>query len=372
MVDIGKKIISYTMNKLFFPKKIVIDKPGIIINELSRRYGGVKSRRRTVFFFEDPGANLQVKTTKELGKDNAAELWYKIGKNVGTRYMLLANPKKMPSFLLPQTIDYIFNALKSAGFSIFEKINYNYKKKSLVLEGKDNIICRKSKEGEVFAGITSGVLSFLLRENIEAKMYCKNCPNYCKIVANKEITFRYKPDFKKLMPLENYDELNFPKKVESITKMYSFSDLFRFKKVWLDKSGKFCFKNKTISPATIGFQGLIADNYLAINKKEILEKGIVNGTKSLATDLLKDEKSTMDKIEALKIILCAFGWGIPHFKKENDRIIFSFVHIPVSKYSYLYYVFSIKGFLDHIFKKNFKIMKIERKINPVLLKIVYS
>ena len=57
-------IKDYILAKLFFPRLVIIDKPGIIISEAARKYGHVSSRKRIVFHFEDIIINLQLETMK--------------------------------------------------------------------------------------------------------------------------------------------------------------------------------------------------------------------------------------------------------------------------------------------------------------------
>lgn len=179
-------IKDYLFNKLFFPKVVKIDKPGIIYTISDRKFGNPGARKRIIWHFEDIVVNLILETVKELGKKKTQELWYKIGKDVGTRYLLLAKIKPLPLFILNHVIVYIFQSLKAGGFSLAEDIKYNSKKRSLVLRGNNNIICRKTKICTA-EGIISALFSFLNKENIEAEAKCENCPNGCLVVANKNI-----------------------------------------------------------------------------------------------------------------------------------------------------------------------------------------
>lgn len=368
-----ESVKDYWISKLLFPKTFIIDKPGVIINCVARRYGGIRSRQRTVFFFEDILSNLQIKTIKELGERKTSELWYRIGKDIGIRYLLLSKAKKRPpSFLLPLAVDYIFSGFKSAGMSVAESIDYNPKRKLLVLEGKDNVLCRKTKQSSITVGVISAVLSFLLGENIEAESQCQNCPSGCKIIASPLIKEKYIPEIKDLHPLKNYDSLNFPQPDNIKIKKDSFSDLLKFKKIWFSKSGKICFMNKTIVPNEPGTIELIAKSYARIGKHSLFERGVVNGAEQVAKDILDKTKRPEENIKIMENIFCAFGRGISFHKREGKSIILNFVYPPISKYGFLYFSLVLNGFLNYIFSKKFKITSIKKRINPLAVTLKYS
>jgi len=364
------KIINYTLNKLFFPKVVTIDKPGIIYTIADRKFGSPSVKKRIIWYFEDPMISLQQETIKTMGKKQCSELWYRIGKDVGTEFMLLSKIRKIPSFLLPSVLDTISNRLKSAGFTALGNFEYIPKNKSIVFYGKNNIICRNTQDGEVFAGIISGIFSFLIGENIEGKLACKNCPNFCKIIADKDIPFRYRPDFDELKPSKIYDKLNFPNQIDRTGNTDSFGNLLKFKIVRLDDSGRFYFENKVISPTTADFLGLIVNHYLKIDKESVLKKGVIDGAEKLASDLL--DKKTINKIGYLKTVLSSFGWGIPNVEKVNKKIILDLLYPPITEYGFLYQVFFINGFLNYIFKKEFKNFEILLKKDIPQLQIVYK
>jgi len=186
-----KTIRDYLFNKLFFPKVVRINRPGIIYNYVNTRFGGLGAKKRTIWHFEDIVVNLQLETIKELGEEKTQELFYKIGKDVATSYMLLSKTKKTASLFLPSIINYIFKTMVVGGFSVAEDIKYDHKKKSLILKGSNNMVCRKSRISSTTSGLVSGFISFLVEENIEAKAKCQKCPESCFIVANKNIKENY-------------------------------------------------------------------------------------------------------------------------------------------------------------------------------------
>lgn len=349
---------NYIFNKLFFPKVVTIEKPGIIINCVSRKYGGVKSRQRTVFFFEDTIVNLQLETIKELGKKKGSKLWYKIGKDVGMRYMLVGKAKKPPEFLLTIVLNHILKGFKGGGFSLVGEIIFDYKRKSLILKGKDCIVCRKSSVDDFFAGIISGVISFLYNKNIEANVERCNYLDNCILVANEGIKEKYIPNLKELKPLENYERLNFPEYKTNLEIFSSFSEFIKFKKVLITDSGKHEFYGKTIIPSECGVLDLIIENFEKINRKDILTKALVQGTEEFSKDLFKNIKNKNQKIDFLKKILCSFGWGIPYHQENKKEILFTFLYIPTTKYKPLYLSLILNGHLNHIYNRKLKLKKL--------------
>lgn len=365
-----KNLRDFIFGKMFFPKVAVIDKPGIIISKSSSKYGGRESKRRNVWIFEDTLANLQLETIKEIGKEKTDELWYKIGKDASTRYLLLAKVKKVPDFLFPLIIEYIFNNLRTAGLSAAEKIEY--KKDAVTLRGKDNVICRKSNVGSLMSGVVSGIVSCLKGYNIEADSICNNCPNKCSIILSEKIRKKYIPRIARLIPAKDYYILNFLLYNKFKTTMFSFSDLYKFKKIWVDKSGKFFYLNLNILPIEIGWCGLASYHYEKINRIDVFKKGIVEESEKIARTLLNEIPTIAKKIETILNILCAFGWGIPYYKKEDNVIIFDFVCPPITEYGFLYYALVLNGILNYCFNKKFSIKNIKTSLNPPNIKICYS
>lgn len=348
-------IRSYVLNKLFFPKVAVIDRPGIIINKTSRKYGRSSSQIRNVFHFEDIFVNLQLETIKRLGRERTAELYYKIGKEIGTTYLLLANAKRPPLFLLPIVIEYIFKNLEWIGFSV-DYLTFNNKEKSLVLKGNNLTITNRSGEHSIFVGIISGIFSFLVGKNIEGEIKFDDKLKDYIFVFNKNIKKKFIPDFDSLKPNGNYYKLNFPEKMPP-SKTSSFSDLIKFKKIKVNENGRFYFEDKVILPCPNEFLDIITDYYLKIGEEEILERGIINSTEKIAEEILKD-KRIEEKIKTIENMMSAFGWGIPYYKKTGDEIIFDFVNPPITKDAPLFRALVLNGFLNKVYNKKLVIGKI--------------
>ncbi len=351
------------ISDLFLPKFGIIDRPGMIISRTSRRFGGQESQKRQIFYFEDTLANLQLETIKEIGKEKTAELWYRIGRDMGARYSLLSKARVVPKFLRPMVINFLVNMCSAAGLSI-KSIEYDNKNSSLILKSSDTLICRKSGIETFIPGVISSAMSILFGEKIEAKTECNNCNENCKIIASPEIKEKYTPNIEKLKPLENYNELNFPKEIRAQGKLYSFSDLINFKIARIDSSGRFYLNNSALIPVEVGLSGIISEHYLNINYKHLLERGLIGGAEKTAKDILKS-KATEDKLEELKGILCAFGWGIPYYKLSDEKITFNFVHPPITRFGFLYQALELNGFLNYIFGKKLKIKNFNSELNPV-------
>jgi hypothetical protein len=366
--NFGKNILQ----SIYFPKNVVIDKPGIIINLLSKKYGSKTSKKRTVYYFEDTIVNLQLETFKKLGREKTRELWYKMGKDMGARYMLLAKVKKISSTLMPFVVKYIFSNLGANGMSVCNGVDFNNRKFSLVLEGKDNIIWRKTKDGSIIGGLVSGILSSLCKKNIEAEDTYNEKSDVCKIIANKEIEGKYVPNLKNLLPLENYDKLNFPDKIPLSKNSVSFRDFVKFKKIEILEDGKHTLNNKTIIPTEIGLLELMMANYLRIGEYKLLKKSIIGASEKLCKELLKDKKDVDQKLNFFKQIFCALGWGIPLHKFYGKKIIFDFLCPPVCKYGFQYPALVLNGFLNKIFNENFEIEDITLKNEVPIFTIIYS
>lgn len=367
-----ESIWDYWISKLLFPKTFLIDKPGIIISKISSKYGNKENKRRMVFFFEETLSYLQKETLKKIGKERTEDLWYKIGKDFGVRYLFLSEAKKPPRFLLPNIINYIFDGFKNSGFSIAETIKFNSKTESLILEGKDNAICRKSNIGGYSAGIISAFLSFLCGKNIEAKTECVSCPSFCKLIANPHLKKKHIPDLSKLKIQKDYLKLNFTfKKVDKIG-LYSFSDFVKFKKIKFDESGKIFLEKEVILPVEMGFFELISKYYNELNLKNLFEQSIIKTHENISRENLKDFTIGSNKINFSKNILSILGWGILNIKKEKENIGVILKFPPWTGMGYSYLPLMINGFLNDLFNKKFAIKKIWYKKENFSLYIQYN
>lgn len=369
----AKDMQRYLFNKLFFPKVAIIDKPGIIINQASSFYGLKKSRKRIIFLFEDDFVNLQKETIKQIGQKESSLLYYKIGKDFVTRHLYTSNYKKPPSFIVTSLMEKMFESFSSAGMSIADNILFDKNKKSLIVYGENNIISRKTKDASLFAGIVSGILSYLMGENIESKILRSDNPKVEKIIANPQIKKIYVPKVNEMEPLKNYDKLNFPRKINTSHNfnLPSFGDLIKFKKVWY-KQGKHYFGEDVIIPMEISIPEVYIIHYKKLNRLDILKKALIESGNKKASSIFRN-KTHYDNLNDLKKILCAFGFGYPIIKVSGNKISITLICGPITKDGFLFQAFIINGYLNYIFKQNYKIKELKTEIfEHSKIKVLYS
>ncbi|NPE26664.1 hypothetical protein HNV12_01515 [Methanococcoides sp. SA1] len=344
-----KDIRKHILENLFFPKKVVIDRPGVIINQIARRYSKIRVRHRIIFFFEDIVARVQLKTLEEIGAEKTNELWYKIGKDFGVRYLLLANAKRPPVFLTDDVLNYMLAGFRSGGFSVAENIFHDEKNKSLILEGGNNLFCRKSGIGACSSGLISAIFSFLHGENIEGLM--TDCsPDYSKIVLNPKWNSTYVPNISDIEPAKDYEKKNFSIASGS-SKLASFREFVNFKKIKIDSFGKFNLMGKSVVPMECGFLGLMMRHYDDIGLGDFLRKLIIDFSREIAKDILNDIETYADKIKFVKNMFSALGWGILHIRKKEKCIFVDLLCPPVTRFNFTGSDLVLNGFLDVIFDK---------------------
>ncbi len=240
-----------------------------------------------------------------------------------------------------------------------ENIKYNHEGRSLITYGKSCIIWEKTKSGHLIAGMVSGILSSLLKENIEAEPFHEDCSENYKIIANPKIPKKHIPEIEELKPLNNYNKLNFPQNYKMYSGFKSFTDLLKFKKIKIERRGIFNFQNKKILPSEIGISEIGLRNYLKINEFNLFKNIIIKTSEEIARDILKDEKNTNDEIKTINMMLSAFGWGLPFHKKMENKIIYSFLYPPITKYGSLLRVLILNGYLNKVYRKKFEIERID-------------
>jgi hypothetical protein len=349
----------------------VIDQPGVIYSYSNRKLGNLHAKRN-IYFFEKVIADIQLETINMLGKERTKDIWYRIGKDTGVRSILIANPKKLSDLFIPIAIEYLFSGYKVTGFTLSEHLEFNNRKKTLKLRGTDNLICRLSGEGSYFAGAISGILTELIGENIEAeKPFCCKHDKYCEITASPDIKEKYIPDKKELEPMRDYRVLNCKIMTHKIKGMCSHKDLIRFNKIKTDENGKTRFYNEVISFTEIGCLSLIWHNYKKINAESILKKAIVRSSKDIMIRIIGSQSSIDEKICFIQSMLSGFGWGMPLYRKEKNKVLFSFHYAPITRYGFEFEAYSLQGFLQSAFK-DAKLKRIRISLDMPKIDVEYT
>ncbi|MCH7850103.1 MAG: hypothetical protein IH845_00485 [Nanoarchaeota archaeon] len=364
-------IRNYLFDKLFFSKKVIINKPGVIINRSGRKYGGVYAQNRTVYLFEDTFADLQMNTITVLGKEKTSLLFYEMGKDAGLRYLIIGKAKRPPRFMLNEVIQHVFTGFRASGLTLLENFSYDSDYNNFVLSSKNSIILRKTKDASYICGFISSILSFLLGENIESEFMCY--PNgHCRIILNKKIKKKYIPNEKELEPFKDYNK-NFPKYDSKFARgVYSYDELIKFKNIQVDKNGITYFMGAPLIPIEFGCLELIAKHYNEKGIKDIFEKSITSSSNKIAKSLVGQLQQNNQKLKLLKNMFSGLGFGILFFKLDNKHIIVNIVYAPISRYKYSYVVFTLKGFLEEILGKKLQISKISFDKNNFSKELQYT
>lgn len=363
-----RKLRDYWVKKLLFSEVFSIDTPGIIISETSRFFGSHKVKKRDVYHFERIFRELQVKTIEKLGADEASKFYYKMGKDLGTGYLLLSGVEKVPAFLVPIVMKALCKITWASGISVSEHISVLGGGK-YILEGSNNMFCRNTGNGAFFAGVYSGMVSCLSGKNVEGVPGCRNCPEGCKITLDPSIDMIYIPDIESLRLNKKRSSVELPESVPK-TSRTSFSDLMKFGKVDFSDNGV-CFKGETIFSTEQEMFDLVARYYSDYGLKDFFEETVMESSCKLAKDIFK-ENGVKNNFEEMLNILCAFGWGIPEYSKSDDEISLSFICAPISSNVPFYSCFIINGFLNAILGVEYRVKDIRIDSSLSEITVVYS
>lgn len=369
MVDNIKK---YFFEKMIFPKRFIINKPGAIINRLGGRFNFSNNQMRSIFYFEDSIVFLQNETEKILNKTENYELWYNIGRDTMIRYILLGIKKRPPKFMINTVLQNIFLGFCTSGFTATRDFFYDPEKRVIILKGRDNIVCRKSKIPAQFCGGISALVSFLLNDSFYASTECNNCPCECKIIAKKIPGSGFNPNMEDMEIERDYSRLNFQENSESLGVFNSFSDLMKFKKLKFDQDEKYSFMNHAVLATNSDLFGLIVYNFKKIGKYDFLKKTIPLISRKITDELLLDQTNIESKLSIVKNIISAFGLGIFYFERSENSIIIRLKNPPITKFGFDYHAFEIQGILESVFNNNLKLDKIETIKKPVVIKLYYT
>lgn len=349
---VTNKFRDYILDKFFFPKTVVIDKPGIIISKNINHFTRKESKIRIFYTFEEFYVSLYKDTLKKIGKERTDKLWYIVGKDVGTRYFLFKDNSKIPLGLVKivlEKIQTIFNGLGMGGFENLEK---DFEKGEFIFSGKNNIICRKIGYSPLMAGIASGVMSFILGKNIESKYACVSCPHGCKIILNFKFDEIYIPNFSFLKPSKEYSRnFNFSKPILG-KNFSSFSDFLKFGFIKIDEKRKFYFREKTIIPSEIGLPELFSVNYEKIGESKLFMDSSIVFFENLFKSLF-DSLRNQEKVKNFLNISSAFGYGRIFFNKKENEILVNLLDFPFTKFNNNFLACHINGFLNYFYNKKF-------------------
>lgn len=361
---------DFLFRKLFAPQVIIINQPGVIISKTTQKYGKSSSKRRMLFVFEDVCVAIQNALIKKTGETNTSSFYYKMGKDVGFYYMILSGTKKISSFLVETVIKYIFYTLSTVGQTFGEQVTIDVKKKYLCLKGYDNIISRKTKNISFFAGFSSGIFSYLLNENIEAKIITSdNEKKYTVIELSKINPFFYLPNVETIKKFIGNYEQNFPKP-SKFRDVSSYKDLLKHKKIQIEEKGKNKLFGYSLLFTEVGFLALLVRYHLDNKYEKLLQNAIVSENMKIF-EKITISKEKKDRLKFISSSLSALGWGIVEFNLYNDRIICNIKDCSMYEDFLYFQTYSIKGGLQTALKKEVTVKKYHFA-GPNSAKIEYS
>lgn len=365
------------LKHLFFSRVSLIDRPGILINRFYIGFGLLELKRRMTYFFEDPLVDLHIEIGKKIGERNSGKLFYEIGKDCGTVFAAQMFPKKLPKNIIFMFFSKILERFRFLGYTITEIIEFDKPNLRIMLRGKDNLICRKCGNGHIFAGVLAGLLSEMLKENIEAeKTRCSYDDMFCEIRIDKRIKEIYAPDKKRLVDGiadKSYDKINFPENINSIEKRVSFSEFMQFKKVLIDNYGKYYFENKSIIMTDINFPSVIGAGLVQRGYRETMEKSLVKSSEAIFRNINKNLRQEYEKTNFTLNFLSAMGWGLPYIAKSRHKnsteLKCTLLYAPRTKFGFHYFSSTLNGFINSAFNNRFRLIEIDEKdpVKTVLL-----
>ena len=356
---------SFLFRNILAPKAILFDQPGVIINKVPQKYGRKTSYTRPVYHFEDVFAQIQLVSKKQIGLKETKDIWYKIGKDATTSYFMWANARKPPAFLIGETIKYICTRFRLSGMNVCTNIEYGSHEKKLRIYGENNVFWRKTGIGDTYAGIISGIMSFLHGTNMEAiaskkeQVYEITCnPDISKrhisdidsikeiILSNKELVEKHIETF----PFKNYD-------------LPSFSKMILFKKISLDEN-IFSLEKAPLIGTQIDTAGLIIFHYKKDYPDFPIEQIIAEQTRKVTSAFLS-LRNKEEREKCVIQIISALGWGIPVLSKENKKITLHLIMGSTDTTRTLsFFLSEIQGMLEAAYEKPLRYSIIKKSTHP--------
>ena len=359
---------DYWIKKLLFSKVFMLDSPGVIVSGTSKFFGSSKVQKRDIYHFEIIFRELKIKTIEKLGFKEASKMFYKIGKDLGTGYLLLANVKKLSPFLIPVVMKALCKITWASGVGVSRRVSI-LDDGRYVLEGSDTMFCNGVGDASFYAGVYSGFLSYLSGKNIEAISACHDCPKGCKIILDPSFEEIYIPDIDSLKLDRRRSNVRLSKNICNVSRP-SFSDLVRFGKIDFSNN-KLSIKGEGIFSTEQEMFDLVTRYYLNYGLRDFFEDVIIESSSKLSKKIFVGN-GVRDNFEEMLNVLCAFGWGIPSYSIKGDEILLNFARAPGSTNKPFYRCLVINGFLNNIFGENYKIKNICTDLKSETIKIVYN
>ncbi len=307
---------------------------------------------RIVYTFEDFYVNLYFDTLLKLGDKKTEDLWYRLGKDLGIRYFLFNGLLEFPFTKIPLALKYFQAMFNMIGMGFCKNLKYDISKGSYIFWGNNNIITRKTHNTSYMEGIIAGVLTFLTKENIEARGFYDELSDEGKIVVDKKFPKKYSPNIFSLKVNTKY-RLNFFQHNGINSRLYSFSDLLKFKIIQLDEGKKFYFGKHSLLPTEMSLVEIIAKNYFDIGEGELFRESTVKFVLELCEELFKEIKEKNKKMKFFRNIISALGFGEIYFKQKGEKIRIDFLN-PIFTEFGLYYLKSfINGFVDYFYDNKY-------------------
>lgn len=347
-------IRRYNFERLFSPGIINITKPGLILQNNPGVFSNKKFISRSIYVFEENFIDLYLDTLSEIGLESCNDLWYEIGKDISYRFFLNYQSMKINKFNIEKILRFFCNHFCAVGMSCCEHVDFDFKKEKFVFTGDNSVICRRFNNGSYNAGVLSGLMSFLLKKNIEADFFCEDCPNGCAIIVDKEFPYRYVPSYYTRKEISDHKpDLKEKKALNS--GLSSFSDFLKFKIIQVDKERKFDIYGKTLIPVEVGFPGVVARAYFRWGLLNLYKKSFKNSIDKMIHIFVKKSSSLEENITRIRNIFSALGWGESYFTIEKNKISVRFLS-PIFICGDVFIVdLIIESLLNYLFEEEFKL-----------------
>jgi len=196
----------------------------------------------------------------------------------------------------------------------------------------------------------SGILSYLLKENMEAKFFTEDKKFNERIVVDKIFDKRYEPDKESIKKIP-FCPIDFLENRGVFSGLYSFSDFIKFKIIKVYEEGGVILNNKVLIPLESSIPTIFLKNYELIRESKLFKKSLIKSSEKICRDILSGHKTTKKKMEVIRNIMSGLGMGEIYFKRESNIITATFFKkIFILENPAFVHLF-INGFLNSLYGK---------------------
>ncbi|MFH0859966.1 MAG: hypothetical protein V1921_02085 [Candidatus Altiarchaeota archaeon] len=332
-MSLKDQIIRLWIQRVILPKIEIIDQPGFLITQASRK--GARTYLRLLFLPERFFIILENRAIQKNG-DAGKKVLYSIGKKFGYLYANLSNFPNLKNSAEKEVLNFTGFFTGLLGVTYAKNVKYSIKKeeKKLVFTADEYLVCRSNGHGYLWAaGGSAGIWSYMMVdpsiESVQIKCVGRG-DDSCEIISAP-------PNILRREELEFFTETNVP----TITESQAYERMNKIRHADYAKNSLKSLMDAGFLDYNRGemmyrkFRYFMCESHLIYVLEDEFKKSkdgqrvLFDSAFDCGFELAQEEK----KLEFISDFLPALGWGDMVVTKSNGKFNVICNHFPWSRYS---------------------------------------